>query len=144
MNILLAVDDSAPSLEAVEGCIAHARTLKRAPHIHLLHVHAPVPIAAATRHVSQDALLKYYREESEKQLAPARRLIDAAGLASTSHIHVGEAAEIIAQLAPALDCALICMGTRGQGALGRAVLGSVAAKVLRRARTPVLFARAGR
>ena len=51
------------------------------------------------------------------QLAAAEAALKAAGLAFTRHIHVGDAAGIIAKLAADHGCARIVMGTHGRSAL---------------------------
>lgn len=141
MKILLAVDGSEISHRAVERVIALAAAFKTPPEVHLLYVHLPVPIAFATRHVSHAALEAYYREEGEKELAPARAQLDGAGMAFTPHVHVGQPGETICHVAGQLGCELIAMGTHGRGALADMVIGSVARKVLHLATIPVVFAK---
>jgi nucleotide-binding universal stress UspA family protein len=51
-------------------------------------------------------------------------------------------AEAIAQAAERLNADLICLGTRGHGALSRTVLGSVTSGLLKETRRPVLIAQA--
>lgn len=139
MNILLAVDGSSCSQRAVDYAIAHGASLRAAPHLHLLHVHPPIPIGRVQSHIGHDTLQGYYREESETQLADARRRLEAAGVAFSVHIHVGLPGELIARLAADLDCGLIIMGTHGRGGLASVCLGSVAAKVLHLAQCPLLL-----
>lgn len=141
MNILLAIDGSEASLRAVRGLIEQCGRFAEKPAIQLLHVHLPVPVGLALKHVSPETLDRYYKEEGEAVLAPARALLEQAGLAVTPHIHVGHPAETIVKVAEELGCALICLGTHGRGALASAVVGSVAQKVLHLARVPVLLSK---
>lgn len=141
MKILMAIDGSDYSLNAVRSLIAHVRWFSDRPELHLLHVHPPVPVGLATRHVGHDVLERHYREESEAALAAARELLDAAQLPYTPHIHVGQPAETIVKEARELGCDLICMGNHGRGALPSAILGSVATKVLHLSTIPVLLAK---
>ena len=141
MNVLLAVDGSEVSHRAVDRVISLAAELKTPPTVQLLHVHLPVPIGFATRHVSRETLDAYYREEGETELAPARAQLDAAGISFTPHIHVGQPAETICHVASQLGCTLIAMGTHGRGALATMMIGSVAGKVLQLATVPVLLAK---
>lgn len=141
MNILLAIDGSEVSLRAVQSLIEHVRWFRESPRVHLLHVHAPIPVGLAVQHLSQETLDRYYREEGEAVLAPAADLLRKAGIATTPHIHVGHAAEIVVRLAGELGCELICLGSHGRGGIGNALLGSVASRVLHLATMPVLIAR---
>lgn len=139
LKILLPVDGSDCSGRAVDHLIEHAGWFSATPDVHLLHVHLPIPIGRVQSHVGHDTLATYYREEAEQQLAPASARLDAAGVAYTRHIHVGQPAEVIARLARDLGCDLIFMGTHGRGGISAMVLGSVAAKVLHLAEQPVLL-----
>ena len=141
MKILLAIDGSAVSLRAVHSLIDHVRWFREPPQVHLLHVHAPIPVGFAVQHLSPETLDRYYREEGDATLKPAADLQAKAGIAITPHIHVGHAAEIIVRLAGELGCELICLGSHGRGGIGNALLGSVASRVLHLATVPVLIAR---
>ncbi|MGE5319533.1 MAG: universal stress protein [Hyphomicrobiaceae bacterium] len=141
LKILVPQDGSETSLLAVRWVIGHLSRLREVPEVHLLFVHLPIPIGVATRHVSEAALDAYYREEGEEALRPARRLLEGEGVAFTPHIHVGPVPETIVKLAQEVGCDLICMGTHGRGALGIALLGSVAVKVLHLSPLPVLLAK---
>ncbi len=141
MNILLAIDGSEVSQRAVLSLIDHVRWFREPPHVHLLHVHAPIPVGLAVQHLSQEMLDRYYREEGEAVLKPAAVALAQAGIATTPHIHVGHAAEIIVRLAGELGCELICLGSHGRGGIKTALLGSVASRVLHLAQVPVLICR---
>jgi nucleotide-binding universal stress UspA family protein len=140
-KVLIPVDGSACSDRAVAQFIEHAAWFRELPEIHLLHVHAPIPVGRVQQHIGHDTLETYYREESEALLASAEALLNAAGLAFQRHIHVGSAAEIIVKLARELDCDIVFMGTHGRGALPAALLGSVAGKVLHLIDRPVILAK---
>ena len=141
MRVLIAIDGSDASKMAVRSLIDHVSWFRERPELHLLHVHPPVPVGLATRHVGHDVLEHYYREESEAALAAARALFDAAKLPYTLHIHVGEPALTIVKVAGELACDLISLGNHGRGALPNALLGSVATKVLHLTSIPVLLSK---
>lgn len=141
MNILLAVDGSEVSLRAVDSLARHVQWFRESPTIHLLHVHLPIPIGFPLHQLGHDAVDRYYREEGEAILAPARERLEKAGLATVSHVHVGHPAETVVKLATELPCELICLGTHGRGALGVVLLGSVAGRVLQMSAVPVLLAK---
>jgi nucleotide-binding universal stress UspA family protein len=140
MNILLAVDGSKNSLDAVASVIRHADWYAKPPTVNLLYVHLPVPkIGSIAGGPSRSSLERYYREEGEECLAKAKKLLDKSGLPYKESILVGQIAETICKQADALGCDLICMGTRGLGAAANLVVGSVATKVLHAAKVPVLL-----
>jgi nucleotide-binding universal stress UspA family protein len=58
------------------------------------------------------------------------------------HVRIGPAARVIVQLSVDVTATLVVVGTHGRDALGRMLLGSVAAQLVRDARCPVLVARA--
>lgn len=139
MKILLPVDGSECALRAVEHLISHSAWFRDLPEIHLLHVHAPIPIGRVQAHVGKETLHAYYLEESQASLLEAQQKLDAAACAHTTHIHVGQPAEVIAKLAAEQGCDLIVMGTHGRGGIAGLVTGSVANRVLHLASCPVLL-----
>jgi nucleotide-binding universal stress UspA family protein len=139
MKILLAVDGSDCSLRAVDHLIAHCAWFSAMPEIHVLHVHAPIPIGRVQAHIGSEALHAYYLEESQSILQGAQSRLDAAGLFHTTHIHVGQSAEVIAKIAAELGCELIVMGGHGRSGLAGLIMGSVANRTLHLAHCPVLL-----
>lgn len=139
IKILLPVDGSACALRAVDHLVDHLGWFRDVPEIHLLHVHPAIPIGRVLAHVGKETLHAYYREESQELLQEAQRHLDEAGRFHTTHIHVGQPAEVIARLAGELGCDLIFMGAHGLGALAGMVTGSVACRVLHLASCPVLL-----
>jgi len=136
MKILLAVDGSKPSLDAVDLLIQHAGQYRARPEVELVTIHLPVP---RMRAVGKDQLAKYYDEEGQANLAAAKKKLDAAGIAYKASVLVGPIAETIVKQASQSKCDLICMGSRGLGELGKALLGSTATKVLHLATQPLLI-----
>ena len=139
MKVLLPVDGSDCALRAVDHLIAHCAWFREVPEIHLLHVHAPIPIGRVQAHIGPETLRAYYHEESQEQLLAAQQKLDAAGLFHTTHIHVGLPAEVIANISEELGCDLIIMGTHGRSGVAGLVMGSVANRVLHLAKPPVLL-----
>jgi nucleotide-binding universal stress UspA family protein len=70
-------------------------------------------------------------------LAPARALLERAGIGYTPAVLLGPVAESIAQYAKDKGCDQIVMGTRGLGALGGMLMGSVTTELLRLTDLPV-------
>jgi nucleotide-binding universal stress UspA family protein len=138
-RVLLAVDGSEPAARAVQQVIVLRQEL-RAPNpleLHLFNVQRPVSGDVRT-FISGETIDDYYRERSEKAFAPARALLNAAGLVYQEHRHVGVPGETIAKWAQDLDCDLIVMGTRGLGSHTGALLGSVTQGTLEHSNVPVL------
>ena len=139
MKILLPVDGSECSMRAVDHLLTHISWFRDVPEIHLLHVHPPIPIGRVQAHIGKETLHEYYREESQVYLIPVQARLDAAERFHTTHIHVGQPAEVISKMAGDLQCDLIIMGAHGRGALANMVMGSVASRVLHLASCPVLL-----
>lgn len=139
MKILLPVDGSECSLRAVDHLITHCAWFSEVPEVHLLNVHAPIPIGRVQAHIGSEALHAYYLEESQAVLLGTQARLDAAGLFHTTHIHVGQAAEVIAKVASELACDLIVMGGHGRSGVAGLIMGSVANRVLHLAHCPVLL-----
>ena len=142
MKILLAVDGSKHSLDAVKCLIEHADWYRDKPEVELVTVHAPVPKLPRMRLVvGRNQIRRYYEEEGEACLADAKKKLDAAGVRYQGRILVGKVAETIAAHARRYGCDLIYIGTHGRTAAGNMLLGSVATKVLHLASTPVMLVR---
>lgn len=138
-RVLLAVDGSDGAAHAVRRLLALRDDLRQgaALDVHLINVQRPVTEDVA-RFVPGQTLDDYHQERSEKALAPARALLDAAGLAHRDHMCVGEPGPTIAQIAREQGCDLIVMGARGLGSHTAALLGSVAQGTIEHAGVPVL------
>ncbi len=91
LKALVPVDAAGNSLGAIRHVIKLVQ--EREPlEIHLLNVQASLP-GDITRFLSKRVMDDYRHEETEKALAPARALLDAAGIAYTEHVIVGHRAE---------------------------------------------------
>lgn len=139
MKILLPVDGSDCALRAVDHLIAHVSWFREVPEIHLLHVQPPIPVGRALAHVGKETLHQHYLEESREHMLGAQARLDGAGITYTPHIHVGQAAEVIARVAGELACDLIVMGSHGRSGIAGLVMGSVASRALHLAACPVLL-----
>ena len=106
--------------------------------VHLLNVQRPVS-GEISRFVPGENLKEYHLEGSEAALAPARALLDAAGLKVQEHRRVGDPASTIAQVAKETGCDLVVMGTRGLGGVAAGLLGSVAQATVAQCGVPVLL-----
>jgi YjbE family integral membrane protein len=140
-RVLLAVDGSEASSRAVQQVLAMRRDLSDSESLdlHLLHVQRPVS-GDVSSFVASKTLEEYYQEQSDAALAPARRMLDAAGVRYQAHSRVGIPGETISKEAAERGCDLIVMGTRG-GGMSSALLGSVAQDTIGHAPSPVMLVR---
>lgn len=139
LKMLVPVDGSASSERAVDHLIKKSSWYKSPIEIHLLTVQPPIISGNVRMFISQEQLNDYYQDEGLKALKPAREKLDAAGLAYSFHIGVGDPAETIARYAKEKQCDQIFMGTRGMGSISSLLLGSVAIKVIHFAEIPVVL-----
>jgi len=140
MRILVAVDGSKHSLDAVQCVIDHANWYRATPEVLLVTVHLPVPkLPRMGLAVGRNQIRKYYEEEGGARLAAAKRKLAAAGIRYSAQVLVGPVAESIVRFAKRKRCDVIYIGTRGMTEIGNALLGSTASKVLHISNTPVLL-----
>jgi len=134
-RLLLPVDASANSLQAVEHVIArHAAGAQL--EVHLLHVRVPFSQYIA-RFVSRHDHEAYHRQEAERALAPARDMLNRAGIPHTDHVEFGDKAETIREVANRLQVSQIVMGTARKNSLTRMIEDSVTNRVLEVVEVPV-------
>ena len=136
-NIVVAVDFSRPSLEALDHAIALAAELKAAVFaVHALDVPLyAYPDVAIWRVADVD---KPFREAADKAMADALEPRRGRGVPIETIIRKGPAWEVINAVAEELGAAYVVVGTRGRRGLPRALLGSVAERVVRTSKLPVI------
>ncbi len=140
MKILIAVDGSKPALHAVKHAIKLLSQMTVASHsVTLVSVHDDAGLRHARKYVGSGVVADYLRELSEKDLKPAQKLLDAAGLKHDMDIRTGHVAQEIVACAKAGKFDLLMLGAKGRNALTDLLLGSVAHRVLATATTPVLL-----
>jgi nucleotide-binding universal stress UspA family protein len=128
-KVLIPVDGS----DQADHAVAHAiqmHKLGQARELHLLNVQPPLSGDVAS-FVDKPTRDDYHRDEADKSLASARKLLAAAGVPFKEHIGVGQPGTSIVAFAKKLGCGQIVMGTHGLGGAARLVLGSVAEEVVR-------------
>ena len=139
MKILIAVDGSAHTQKALDYLAKHRTMFVDGHELVVVHVCVGLP-GHVTRHLSKEVLEEYYTEESAKVLDPVVARLAKEGVSSyTIDKRHGHAAEEILKAAAASKAQLIVLGTHGHGILGRALMGSVATKVISETDTSVLL-----
>jgi len=134
-KVVVPVDGSESALRALG--VAARRAREGGATVHLLNVQLPIASAMVRLFVSQEAIDRYYSEEAERALGPARQVLEKQDLVFRQAVRVGHPHEIIATYARAASGDEIVMGSRGMGLLGNLALGSVATKVIHAAEVPV-------
>jgi nucleotide-binding universal stress UspA family protein len=139
-RILIAVDGSAPSLRALELGASLAAKLE----VGIVLLHAVPPVVLPPGDGGPEAL----SELRHALQAEGRRLLEALADKARSHgvpveteLGLGDAASTIHDRAEAPDIQMVVMGSRGQGAVARLLLGSVATHVVHTSTKPVVVMR---
>ena len=138
MKILVAIDGSDSALRALGYVIAHRDFFSANPELVLVNVHLPLPSARAKTVLGSEVVERYYAEEAEAALAPARAMLAGKPCRLTEHAIVGQPSTQIIATARADGCDLIVMGTQGRSAFGNLLMGSVAMRVIAESPLPVL------
>jgi nucleotide-binding universal stress UspA family protein len=137
-KICCATDFGEPSRVALEAAADLARRFDA--ELTLVHVTVPPPPAASDVLVSSRGVLRLEADEQEELLARWKLEAEArAGRPVTARALSGDPVGEIVRHVREEGCDLVVVGTHGGGRLSRALLGSVADAVARRAPCPVLF-----
>ena len=140
MKILVATDGSKPAIHAVKYVVKLLQSLSStANSVTLISVHDDVGLRHARSYVGKDAVDRYLRELSEKELKPAQKLLDSAAIKHDMEVRTGHVAQEIVGCAQAGKFDLIALGAKGRGAFADLLLGSVAQRVLTMADMPVVL-----
>ena len=134
-RLLIAVDGSTHAMRAVHYACDLAGTVSL--EVTLLNVPLPILSGNVRRFVSHEMIESYYQEEGRAALEPAETALASSGIRADRRIIAGHAGPTIVETANQCGCTRIVMGTRGAGAVGNVILGSVAYQVLYQARLPV-------
>lgn len=138
MRIVLAADGSKYTKKALAFLATHETLAGPEDEILVINVQPAMPPRVRSM-VGSAAVNSYHEEEADKVLAPIRKFLDRKGLRSRCEWKTGEPASQIIGAARRFDAHMIVMGTHGYGMIGRAVMGSVAQRVLVDSQVPVLL-----
>jgi nucleotide-binding universal stress UspA family protein len=122
--------------DAAVQCVIRQARLGQIGTIHLVTVQ-PRLGSYVGRFLKSAVIRDYQREQGEKALTRAKRLLDEAGVAYKPHIYTGDIVEIIARAAKELAVDEIIMSANNLGLVGSLDLHSVVGRVLRRVSVPV-------
>jgi nucleotide-binding universal stress UspA family protein len=137
-NVLVPIDFSAPSLEAIEAALPLIKHF--GADLHLVHVFEPdypassmVAIPLVVPELEVGERVRRLRDVAEDYSVPLRR--------ENIHAIKGRPFEEICRLAQEIDIDLIVIATRGNTGLKHLLLGSTAERVVRYSPCPVLVVR---
>jgi nucleotide-binding universal stress UspA family protein len=140
MRIVVAVDGSPVSARVARHVVAMAKAMRKPPAIVLLVVDIPM-MPGVERKIGAAALRRFHEETFTHALRHAREALARAGVAWQEDTVVGVPADEIVKACARHDADLLVMGSRGQGAMKSALVGSVAMKVVAAGKTPVTLVR---
>ena len=141
MKMLIAIDGSEPALNAVRFAVNFVGKLSEPSSVTLINVQDDAAVHYAGRFVGQHGAGDYLRDQSESELAPARALLDAAGIQHDSQVRTGHIASAIVAAAQEANVDVIVLGSKGRSSLRDMLIGSVAKRVMELAKGPVLLVR---
>jgi nucleotide-binding universal stress UspA family protein len=139
MKILVAIDGSKHALRAAKYAAGLVAQLRKPSNVTLVSVHDDTGLRHASALVGREQVADYFRELSDNELKPARKLLDKADVKHDVEIRKGHVAQEIVDCASAGKFDLIVLGAKGRGAFTDLLVGSVAQRVMALAKQPVLL-----
>jgi nucleotide-binding universal stress UspA family protein len=139
MKILLPVDGSKSALNAAKYVGKLAKNLRSQCTVTLISVHDDIGLGHVKQFVATSVINDYLCEVSQKELKPAQKVLDAAGIKHNMVIKRGNIAGEIIAIANKEKFDLIVMGSKGRTGIVDALMGSIAQKVSNAAKQPVLL-----
>jgi nucleotide-binding universal stress UspA family protein len=136
-KVLLATDGSKDAALAARAAVDVCEGT--GAELHVVHVWFNVP-TARLKPFMRSELEKLGNELLEEGV---KRVEDAGGLVTDTHLVEGRAADEILDLTGQIGADLVVIGSRGLGTVGRIALGSVSEAVIHHSRCPVLVLRGG-
>ena len=142
-TILLATDGSDEGKRATQAAAELSRDT--GSEVHVVYV-LPTPAQLIGHHLYPDevreSLIGGAERDAETFLKEqAERIGSGGGKVAETHLRSGDPDKEILRAAEALDVGLIVIGSRGLGAISRALMGSVSDSVVKHAHCPVLVVR---
>jgi nucleotide-binding universal stress UspA family protein len=138
MKVLLAADGSKYTKKALAFLVNHESFVNKNDELFVLNVQLQVPGRVKTMLGSAE-VTAYHREEGAKVLDPIKKFLDKHAVKYHCVSVVGHPVEEILKAAAKEKSHLIVMGTRGHGLIGRALIGSIAQRVVSDCDIPVLL-----
>lgn len=137
-KMLVAFDGSDNSRRALEYAISLAENAGGGMSLHVVMAHElPALYGEIAVYSSEEEVERMQRDHCAGVLAEAEKILAGSKVPFSTQILIGHVGEVLARCAGENGCDGIVMGTRGMGAIGNLMLGSVATKVIHFAKVPV-------
>jgi nucleotide-binding universal stress UspA family protein len=142
-KILLATDGSDEAASAARAAAEFSE--ETGSEVHVCYV-LPTEAEVVGRHFYSEEIRESVIEQAERDARSfleeqAQRVSSERGKVAETHLRVGRPDKEILRLAGVLEAGTIVIGSRGLGAVGRALMGSVSDSVVRHAHCPVMVVR---
>ena len=138
MKILLAVDGSVYTQKALDFIVNHKHLLGATRELVVMHVQMALPTAFSVM-MGFEKAQEVNDIEAESIFKPIREFLDKNAITYRCQTSIGPIVKEIVDAAKAEHVHLIIMGTHGRDLVGRAIMGSVAQKVVAQSTVPVLL-----
>jgi nucleotide-binding universal stress UspA family protein len=142
-KILLATDGSEEARQAAQAAAELSKDT--GSEVHVTYV-LPSPRELRGHHTYSRDVMRSVLEQAEGEArsfleAQAKQVGESGGKVAETHLRAGEPDKEIVKLSEELGAGSIVIGSRGLGALSRALMGGVSESVVRHAHCPVFVVR---
>jgi nucleotide-binding universal stress UspA family protein len=138
-KILAAVDGSEPSDRATH--LAADIASKFGAQLTLAHVLNPLWVPPETYGLSIESIRAAHAKEGNRLVSDAEKKVAAPGLRTDKVVLEGMPADSLAEYAQGNHYDLVVIGSRGQGAMSRIMLGTVSGRLAHLCQMPLLIVR---
>jgi nucleotide-binding universal stress UspA family protein len=142
-KILLATDGSEEARQAAQAAAELSKDT--GSEVHVTYV-LPSPRELRGHHTYSRDVMRSVLEQAEREArsfleAQAKQVGESGGKVAETHLKAGEPDKEIVKLSEELGAGTIVIGSRGLGAVSRALMGGVSESVVRHAHCPVFVVR---
>ena len=142
-KILLATDGSAEARLAAQAAAELSK--ETGSEVHVAYV-LPSPTELRGHHLYSQEVMRSVLEQAEEEAnsfleEQAEQVRGSGGKVAETHLRAGHPDKEIVRLSEELDVGTIVIGSRGLGAVKRALMGGVSESVIRHAHCPVFVVR---
>jgi nucleotide-binding universal stress UspA family protein len=141
MKVLLASDGSPNAERAARWLVKLSAEMNVPLTVVVANVHDDAPYRLAMRHLTRDDVERALHDQSTRDVASAKAILEEAGLKPEVRLEIGGVAETLVGLAKREHCTMIVMGQKGRTTFANLLMGSIATRVLSLSEMPVTLVR---